>query len=309
MIPAAGTAPTDTKADVRSMTGFARVRKPVAGGEVSVSVKSLNHRGLDIHLHSPLDLGVDNEIRTAIKRAVSRGHVEVRIGLLKSSQDSGVALNRALFDAYVAAITEAGSVVNAPVEIDLNAAMRVPGMVSLNGEQELSPADEQLILEALREALRIMNEFRAREGAELKSAMIHHTGRVLDHATQIEGIRSRATPLFRARLDERLTEMLRPASIDPQRIAQEAAVLADRSDISEETARLKIHATQLQSMLDAGGEIGKKIDFLLQEMNRETNTILSKTNGIGDLGLKITELALGTKGDIEKIREQALNIE
>jgi uncharacterized protein (TIGR00255 family) len=301
--------PPAATAVVRSMTGFARVRKPVSGGEVSVSVKSLNHRGLDIHLHSPLDLSVDNEIRTAVKRALSRGHIEVRIGLTRSNADTGVALNRALFGAYVAAITEAGAIANTPVEIDLNAAMRVPGMVSLNGEQELNAADEQLILEALQEALAILNEFRQREGAELKTTMLMHATQILDHAAQIEGIRARATPLFRARLEERLAEMLRPASIEPQRLAQEAAVLADRSDISEETARLKIHATQLRAILEGGGEIGKKIDFLLQEMNRETNTILSKTTGIGDLGLKITELALGTKGDVEKIREQALNIE
>ena len=294
---------------VRSMTGFARVRKPVSGGEVSVSVKSLNHRGLDIHLHSSLDLGVENDIRSTIKQSLTRGHVEVRIGLIKSKADSAVALNRGLFEAYIGALTEAAAVVNSPVEIDLNAAMRVPGMVSLNGEQELNADDEQLIVAALRESLTLLNEFRAREGGELQTTMLKHTGQILDHTAQIEGIRTRATPLFRARLEERLAEMLRPAQIEPQRLAQEAAILADRSDISEETARLKIHAVQLRTMLETGGEIGKKIDFLLQEMNRETNTILSKTNGIGDLGLKITELALGAKGDIEKIREQALNIE
>jgi uncharacterized protein (TIGR00255 family) len=298
-----------SSAVVRSMTGFARVRKPVTGGEVSVSVKSLNHRGLDIHLHSPLDLSIDNDIRVAIKRALVRGHVEVRIGVMKSKTDSGMALNRTLFEAYMAAMTEAAGIAGAAVELDLNAAMRVPGMVSLNGEQELEQADEQVILEALREALDVLNEFRAREGAELKTTMLKHTAQILDHAGQIEAIRARATPLFRARLEERLAEMLRPSGIEPQRLAQEASILADRSDISEETARLKIHAGQLQTILEGGGEAGKKIDFLLQEMNRETNTILSKTNGIGDLGLKITELALGTKADIEKVREQALNIE
>ena len=296
-------------ADVRSMTGFARVRRQVSGGEVTVSVKSLNHRALDIHIHTGLDLGIDNEIRTLIKRALSRGHVEVRIGYVKTKSDAAVALNRSLFDAYLAALVEAGAVVGKTPDVDLNAAMRVPGMVSLSGEYELMPADEHVILEALDEALKALSAFREREGAELKLAMLRHTTRVLEHASEIESIRMRATPLFQARLQERLGELLRPGNLDPQRLAQEAAVLADRSDISEETARLRIHSTQLESMLASGGEIGKKIDFLLQEMNRETNTILSKTNGIGDLGLKITELALGTKGDIEKIREQALNIE
>ena len=111
------------------------------------------------------------------------------------------------------------------------------------------------------------------------------------------------------RLTERLQELLKGAQVDPQRLAQEAAILADRSDICEELARLKIHSGQLTALLDGGGEIGKKLDFLLQEMNRETNTILSKTNGAGESGLKITELALATKAAIEKIREQSLNLE
>ena len=296
-------------ATVRSMTGFARVRKQVASGEVTLSVKSLNHRALDIHIHTGLDLGIDNEIRALIKRDLSRGHVEVRIGYVKNKTETAVALNRSLFDAYVAALAEAGAVSGKTPDLDLNAALRVPGMVSLNGESDLSSEDEKGILEALEEALKSLNGFRDREGGELKLVMLRHTAGVLENAAAIESIRARATPLFQARLQERLAELLRPGNLDPQRLTQEAAVLTDRSDISEETARLRIHSTQLESMLGSGGEIGKKVDFLLQEMNRETNTILSKTNGIGDLGLKITELALAAKASIEKIREQALNIE
>lgn len=301
----AGTAP----ALVRSMTGFARVRKQVSGGEVTVSVKSLNHRALDIHIHTGLDLGIENEIRTLVKRALSRGHVEIRIGYVKNKTDASVALNRGLFEAYLSALAEASSISGKSAEVDLNAAMRIPGMVSLSGEFELTSADEQMILEALDEALRALNGFREREGGELKLAMQRHNGKVLEHVAGIEAIRVRSTPLFQARLQERLGELLHSANIDPQRLAQEAAVLTDRSDISEETSRLRIHSNQLDAMLVSGGEIGKKVDFLLQEMNRETNTILSKTNGIGDLGLKITELGLNTKSDIEKIREQSLNIE
>src|SRR5262249_3464463 len=154
---------------------------------------------------------------------------------------------------------------------------------------------EKGILEALDDALRALTDFREREGSDLKLTMLRHTRRIIDLVTEIESIRERATPLFQTRLQERLGELLRPSVVDPQRLAQEAAVLTDRSDISEETARLRIHAVQLESMLSSGGEIGKKIDFLLQEMNRETNTILSKTSGVGDLGLRITDLALSAK--------------
>jgi len=128
-------------------------------------------------------------------------------------------------------------------------------------------------------------------------------------ADQMEQIRLGALGQFQNRLAERLKELLRGAQIDPQRLAQEAALLAERSDIGEELARLKIHSAQLGGLLDAGGEIGKKLDFLLQEMNRETNTILSKTGGAAEAGLRITELALGAKAAIEKIREQSLNLE
>jgi uncharacterized protein (TIGR00255 family) len=126
---------------------------------------------------------------------------------------------------------------------------------------------------------------------------------------RIDEIRAGAVPAFQKRLREKLDDLLAGTAIDPQRIAQEAAILADRSDISEELVRLRTHAGQLDAMLSGGGEIGKRLDFLLQEMNREANTILSKTGGLGDLGLTITELGLAAKSEIDKIREQSLNVE
>ncbi len=114
---------------------------------------------------------------------------------------------------------------------------------------------------------------------------------------------------FHARLNERLAELLDGVGLEPQRLAQEAAVLADRSDITEELGRLQVHSRELDALLNGGGELGKKLDFLMQEMNRETNTILSKTSGVGELGLKISALALEAKANIERIREQALNLE
>jgi uncharacterized protein (TIGR00255 family) len=125
----------------------------------------------------------------------------------------------------------------------------------------------------------------------------------------MQSLRANAQQIFQNRLADRLKDLLKGVQVDPQRLAQEAALLADRSDIGEELARLRIHSGQLAVLLDAGGETGKKVDFLLQEMNRETNTILSKTSGAGEIGLKITELALAAKAAIEKIREQSLNLE
>ena len=127
--------------------------------------------------------------------------------------------------------------------------------------------------------------------------------------SRMEEIRAGAVSAFQKRLREKLADLLRGAGIEPQRLAQEAAILADRSDISEELMRLRTHAGQLEAMLNGEGEIGKRLDFLLQEMNRESNTVLSKTGGLGDLGLTITDLALSAKSEIDKIREQSLNLE
>ena len=168
---------------------------------------------------------------------------------------------------------------------------------------------EGAILAALGAAIEELNQFRGREGAELAAFICEQNRAIQEAAAEMEKIRSTAAPAFQKRLQEKLHELLGDSTIDPQRLAQEAALLADRSDIGEEIARLEIHSRQLDEILDGGGEVGKRLDFLLQEMNRETNTILSKTNGIGELGLRVTELALASKAAIEKIREQALNLE
>ena len=162
------------------------------------------------------------------------------------------------------------------------------------------PRSKACSLSALEQAAEALNHFRSREGAELGAVIREQNRAIQQSALEMEAIRAQAQPAFLTRLQEKLREMLANSSLDPQRLAQEAALLADRSDIGEEIARLKIHSGQVDEILNAGGEVGKKLDFLLQEMNRESNTILSKTSGIGDLGLRITELALQCKSSIEK---------
>jgi uncharacterized protein (TIGR00255 family) len=296
---------------LRSMTGFARSRKTLDSGEIVVSVKSLNHRGLDVQVHAPTAADeFENAIRSMVKGRLVRGHVEVRISLPSSGVNgsSALALNRQLLHQYLTAFREAAQAHGIHAEPDLNAAFRHAGMLA-EAAPENAPVGEKEILEALSEALDGLNEFRSREGAEIASEMRTHNDRVSQIAVEMEQIRSTAHSAFHSRLSEKLRELLKGIQIDPQRLAQEAAILADRSDIGEELARLKIHSAQLTGMLDTGGEIGKKLDFLLQEMNRETNTILSKTSGAGEAGLKITDLALSAKACIEKVREQSLNLE
>jgi uncharacterized protein (TIGR00255 family) len=298
-------------APLRSMTGFARVRRPLGEGEITVSIKAVNHRGLDVQVRAPEAADpFENLVRTAVKTKMIRGHVEVRISLPKlSATASEAVLNHQLLKAYLAAFREAADSNRLEAQPNLNDALRIPGMFEPPETAEPSAEMEAALLGGVNEALDQLNQFREREGAEIGDELRHHTAEVALVAQEIEGIRSAAAHAFQARLEERLKELLKGAQLDPQRLVQEAAILTDRSDVGEELARLKIHSAQLAVLLENGGEVGKKLDFLLQEMNRETNTILSKTGGIGDAGLRITELALAAKASIEKIREQALNLE
>jgi uncharacterized protein (TIGR00255 family) len=297
--------------DLRSMTGFARVRRHVGESELVVSVKSLNHRGLDLQVHAPSAVDPSEAaIRAMVKSRVHRGHVEVRVSLPQtSSNGASVALNRALLDRYMVAFREASDAHGLSATPDLNFAFRMPGVLAEAGETEAPEGTETVLLDALSEALEQLNAFRAREGGEIAAELRGHNAKIQSIVEEMEKIRASATVAFQARLNERLKELLKGVQLEPQRLAQEAAVLADRSDVGEELARLKIHSTQLGALLDSGGEVGKRLDFLLQEMNRETNTILSKTSGIGEVGLRITELGLAAKSAIEKIREQSLNLE
>ena len=294
----------------RSMTGFARVRRMAPDGEIAVGIKSVNHRGLDMHFHMAPELDpFEGAIRNAVKNRVARGHLQIHVLLNRTAPADASGLNRPLLRAYLQAFREAAGEFGADSKPDLNAALRVPGMLQMGASAEPDAGLEQALLEATEEALDLLNRFREREGAAMAAEMRERCKSVCDLAARMETIRSRATQAFQKRLNERLRELLRGAGIEPQRLAQEAALLAERSDISEELVRLKTHAAQLEKLLDASGEVGKRLDFLLQEMNREANTILSKTGGLGDLGLTITDLALAAKAEIDKLREQSLNLE
>ena len=297
-------------APIRSMTGFARVLRSTPHGEISVSLKSVNHKGLDPHFHLEADLeAFEGAMRAMLKKAVLRGHVDVRCSVVRSGDPAAGGLNTPLLHACLAAFRKAAREEGLDTQPDLNQLMRLPGMFGAGVEPAADPGVERPLLAVFEEALEVLNVFRAREGAELAALIRDHNRTIAAGAGEMADIRSRAVPAFQNRLAERLNELLANSALDPQRIAQEAALLADRSDIGEEISRLQIHSRQLDEILDAGGEVGKKLDFLLQEMNRETNTVLSKTNGIGELGLRITDLALAAKAGIEKIREQALNLE
>ncbi len=292
------------------MTGFAQVRKAAGLDQIAISLKSVNHRGLDLHFHLPPELdGIETELRAILKGGVVRGHVQIQVTLTRAAERAA-GLNRDLMAEYVAAFREAQKLFGLPnQEPDLNEALRMPGMLQTGGDAEAGEEVAAAALNGTREALAAFNQCRETEGAAMAKEMRQRTAALVGLVARMEEIRAGAAPAFQKRLRERLAELLNGAAIEPQRLALEAALAADRSDIAEELVRLKTHAAQLEALLAGEGEVGKRLDFLLQEMNREANTILSKTGGLGDLGLTITELALASKSEIDKIREQALNLE
>jgi uncharacterized protein (TIGR00255 family) len=293
------------------MTGFARVKRTVPQGELTLSLKSVNHRGLDLHFHLPPEFdGLESDIRAALKNGLARGHVQIHLSFVRAAAEGEAPLNRPLLDAYIRAFREAASAYRLSGEPNLNDLLRIPGILTAgveNGDLPDEVANTVLMLAS--EALGILNVSREREGAATARELRQRCENIAGLVERMEQIREGAVPAFQKRLRDKLADLLHGTSIDPQRVAQEAALLADRSDIAEELVRLRTHSDQLESMLKGGGEIGKRLDFLLQEMNRESNTVLSKTGGLGDLGLTITELALSAKSEIDKIREQSLNLE
>ena len=243
-----------------------------------------------------------------IRSGVARGHLQIHVGVSRTGVAAS-ALNQALLENYLRAFREAAAAYQIGGQPDLNAALRIPGMLTMGDDDELSEDISREVLEHRRDAVAAINVFREREGAATAAEMRQRCGNICGLVVRMEEIRAGAVPAFQSRLRDKLSDLLHGVGIDPQRLAQEAAILADRSDIAEELVRLRTHAAHLDEMLTGAGEVGKRLDFLLQEMNRESNTVLSKTGGLGELGLTITELALAAKSEIDKIREQSLNLE
>jgi uncharacterized protein (TIGR00255 family) len=291
---------------IRSMTGFSQVRGQIKDLGFSLSVKSVNHRFLDLHFRLPVNTdALEMTLRRVLKEKLARGHVDVNLSF---DQGGGaMALNRPLVSAYVQAFRAAAAETGIAAEPDLNAVLRLPG--ALDGGA--APANEELtpaVLPKLEEALQNLNRMREEEGSALERELRARMAHVLAACEQVSKHRDAVLNGYADRLKSRLQEWL-GAAVAPERIAQEAALLADRSDIHEEIVRLENHVQHFLGLLDATGEMGKKLDFLLQEMNREANTLLSKTSGLAGEAVKITEAGLAMKADIEKAREQVQKIE
>jgi uncharacterized protein (TIGR00255 family) len=294
---------------IRSMTGYAQVKAHVSDElTLSLSLKSVNHRFLDLHLRMPSELDpVEIKVRRLLKERLHRGHLEVTISMERTG-GAGFAVNRELVGGYLRTFREVAEEFGVSAEPDLNAVLKLPGAMNAAENGDATATLEKEVVGALEQCIERLNLMREEEGRgavdELRDRMTH-----LSSAThEVDQLRGRVLKAYQEKLHGRMQELL-GGHIDQDRILQEAAVLAERSDIQEELVRMKNHIQHFLSLLDGGGEVGKKLDFLLQEMNREANTLMSKTTGVAGDALRITSLGLSMKSEIEKAREQVQNLE
>lgn len=292
---------------MKSMTGYGKAM--VAGDDFSVSVdlKTVNNRFLDIHLRVGAELAsLEPGIKKRITSRLTRGRVDVTISLERTAQ-MVYELNRPLIAGYVNALKQLQQDFEIGGELDINVLARIPGAL----QPARNGIDERIVTAldaAVDQALDELERMREQEGEALKNELRDRVRKIESVVPTIESAAAGLAEAYRVRLQKRIGELLnrggQVVEIDPARLAQEVAYLADRSDVSEEMVRLRSHLTQFQEALDAPGETGKMLDFLLQELNREANTTLSKSTD-----LVIKEAGLAIKAEVEKLREQVQNVE
>ena len=299
---------------ISSMTGFARVQVRVPLGDAdqlsyTLTVKSVNHRFLDLQFRLPPGLdALEMDLRKVLKEHLVRGHVDLTLSLDRSPQ-AKAGYNRELISSYLDAFDAARREHNLKGEPDLNAALRLPGALQAEDRK-----DDDLgalavsVMEQMVPLLEQLKAMRAREGEALEAILRGTLDRLAEATKGVAELRPEIEQRYQERLAQRLAAAVGP-EFNQQRVLEEVAVLVERSDISEELARMSTHIEHFRELLMAAGETGKKLDFLLQEMNREANTLLSKTGGVSGKGNRITELGLAMKAEIEKAREQIQNVE
>jgi uncharacterized protein (TIGR00255 family) len=298
------------------MTGFARTAVEVnAQLSYVLMLKSVNHRFLDLHLRLPSGLdALEMELRRLLKEHLLRGHVELTLQVDRSTQQRG-GYNSEVVAAYVAAFEGAAHEFSLQGQPDLNVILRMPG--ALQTEARSTDEDNALLTASvLQQIVPLIDELqtmRRREGSALAGVLSATLDRLTTAVNGVVELRPEVEQRYRERLTQKIESAIgadgEGIGVNRQRILEEVALLTERSDVSEEIARMETHIQHFRDVLAAGGETGKKLDFLLQEMNREANTLLSKTAGVAGKGTLITELGLAMKAEIEKAREQIMNLE
>jgi uncharacterized protein (TIGR00255 family) len=293
---------------IRSMTGFAQLKGQHGKTAYTFSTKSVNHRFLDLHLRLPGRSDVfEQQLRKLFKEKMHRGHVELTL-TLEYAGASGISVNRELISGYVKAFRELSGDLDLHGDVDLNAVFRLNGVLSASSEMPDEAELQSTLLAAAAELIDLLNANRQLEGDHTRTELESRMDQLERNTSEVETLRGAVLQAHLERIRSRMAELLE-GKADPDRILQEAAMLAERSDIQEEIVRLLTHIKHFRGLLVEGEDVGKKLDFLLQEMNREANTMLSKTTGLAGDAMRITELGLALKSDIEKSREQVQNVE
>lgn len=291
---------------IKSMTGFGRYEYADASRKITVEVKSVNHRYLDVNIKMPKKLNFfESAIRTLLKEYIERGKVDIYITYEDFTENNfSLQYNKALAGEYLKYLNQMSEEFGLENDIRVSTLSRYPEVFVM----EEQPVDEDELWSSLEKALRgafePFVESRVREGENLKKDLCEKLDNMVSYVDFIEERSPQIIAEYRARLEEKLRELLADNQLDDSRIAQEVTIFADKICVDEETVRLKSHILSVKDSLNAGGSVGRKLDFLAQEMNREANTILSKSND-----LKISDTGISLKTDIEKVREQIQNIE
>ena len=291
---------------IKSMTGYGRAVKTLLGREFTVELRAVNNRYLDCTVKLPRSLTFAEEgVKQRVKAAVARGKVDVLIsGGAAAGEPVRVSLNRPVLEGYLQAMNAMVQEYGVHNDISAAALARLPEVFLVEKPKEDEDELLSALLQVVDEALAAFNAMRAAEGAAMEADLQSRGQTILNLVAQVEAGSPQTVADYRARLEAKMQEVLERTAIDESRILQEAAMFADKVAVDEETVRLRSHLSQMQAMLSGGGAIGRKLDFLLQEMNREANTIGSKCTD-----LALARVVVEIKAELEKIREQAQNIE
>ena len=292
---------------IKSMTGYGSAKGTVEGLQITVELRSVNNRYLDVSVRLPRGfLFAEDAVKSAVQRHISRGKVDVFVSV-EAADDGGdmcVKVNEALLRGYLEALRHISEEYKLPNDATALAVSRFPDVLSVEKKDLDADAITQGLLEIAELALTDFDSMRTREGAKLREDVLGRLGTIDALVRTVEEESPKTVAEYRARLEARMAEVLGSAGIDENRILAEAAIFADHIAVDEETVRLRSHMSQLETMIDGSSPTGRKIDFLIQEFNREANTIGSKCQS-SDVAHTVVDL----KSEIEKIREQIQNIE
>ena len=291
---------------IRSMTGYGGAKGTVQGLELSIELKSVNNRFLDTSVRLPRTyLFAEEAVKAAVQRHISRGKVDVFVTVESAgTQDVVVKVNEPLLRGYLAALQQVSVICGVPNDATAMSLSRMPDVLTVEKAETDQDAVAAAITEVLEQALGEYDAMREREREKLREDIASRVDTIERLVTRVEEESPRTVADYKARLEQKMREVLETAGIEESRILTEAAIFADKVAVDEETVRLRSHMAQMREMLAGDKPVGRKLDFLVQEMNREANTILSKA---GDLS--ISDRAIGLKTEIEKVREQIQNIE